>query len=69
MQPDINGRNKNFFTPKEAAAYIGVSLTTFYGWLKKPPKKGGPPVRRFGPMCLRLPREKFIEWANGSTED
>ena len=32
-----------FYTPKEAAAYMRVSMLTFYKYLKKPLKKGGPP--------------------------
>ncbi len=69
MQPDTNGsRQKNFLSVKEAAAYVGVSLNTFYLWTKKSPKKGGPPVRRFGTI-LRLPRDQFIKWANGETEN
>jgi len=69
MQNGIsNNHHREFLTPKEAAAYIGVSIITFYSWMKKPSKKGGPPVRRFGKNCYRLPRDKFIEWANGNTE-
>ena len=63
-----NGSDKelddNFYTPKEGAAYMRVSMLTFYKYLKKPRKKGGPPVRRFGRNCIRLPKEKFIAWAN-----
>ena len=58
---------KNFFTPKEAANYLGVSMTTFYQYLKKPTAKGGPPVRRFGRNFIRLPKEHFIKWANAGT--
>lgn len=64
MKQDANGAStKNFFTPKEAADFIGVSLTTFYKYLQKPPSKGGPPVRRFGRNFIRLPRKKFIIWS------
>ena len=70
MQNGLNGNHsKNFLTPKEAADYVGVSLNTFYKWLRKSRKKGGPPVRRFGQNCYRLPRDKFIAWANDGTEE
>ena len=57
-----------FLTPKEAAAYMRVSMLTFYRYLKKPRSKGGPPVRRFGRNCIRLPKAQFIEWANPKPE-
>lgn len=70
MKNGVNGISaKNFFTPKEAADYINVSLVTFYGYLRKAPARGGPPVRRFGRNCIRLPRDKFIKWANAGTGD
>ena len=70
MKNDANGaRTKNFFTPKEAADYLGVSMTTFYQYLKKSPARGGPPVRRFGRNFVRLPREQFLEWAGVETKD
>ena len=59
----------SFYTPKEAAAYLRVSMLTFYKYLRKPRSKGGPPVRRFGRNCIRLPREQFIKWAKAGTED
>jgi predicted DNA-binding transcriptional regulator AlpA len=59
---------KQFFTVKEVADYIGVSLKTAYDYAKIPMTKGGPPVRRFGKNCIRFPREKFIEWANSPGE-
>ena len=60
-----NGTDSDtFYTPKEAAAKIRVSLLTFYKYLKKPVSKGGPPVRRFGRNCIRLPKNKFDAWAN-----
>lgn len=60
-----SARGSHFFTPKEAAAYIGINPRTFYPWLRK---KGGPPVRRFG-RIIRIPKEKFIKWANAGTGD
>ena len=68
MKNGTTGVNsKNFFTPKEAANYVGVSTNTFYKWLRR--KRGGPPCRRFGQNCYRLPKEKFIAWANAGIED
>ena len=70
MKNGTNGLHaKNFFTPKEAADYIGVSTNTFYKWLREPKKKDRPPCRKFGLNCYRLPRDKFIAWANAGLED
>ena len=69
MKAGPNGTTtKNFFTPKEAANYIGVSLTTFYKYLRKPPSKGGPPCRKFGLNCYRIPVDQFIKWAGIETK-
>ncbi len=58
---DSRVRSSPFFTPKEAAAYLGINLRTFYKWLGQ--KKKGVPCRRLGPNCIRIPRAKFIKWA------
>lgn len=62
---ESRARSSNFFTPKEAAAYVGINLRTFYKWLRI--KKKGVPCRRLGPNCIRIPKAKFIKWAE--TED
>jgi excisionase family DNA binding protein len=62
-----NGRDRNWFTLKEAAAYIGVHRDTIYNYIKR--KKNRPPFKRFtdhGPY--RFPKEQFIEWADGPTK-
>lgn len=70
MQNGSNGaRSKNFFTPKEAADYVGVSVNTFYAWMHSPRMKDRPPVRKFGSNCYRLPKDRFIKWANAGTGD
>ena len=56
--------SEHFFTMKEAAAYIGVTRKTFQRYMKKPETKGGPPRRRFGRQCVRIPIEQFLRWAN-----
>lgn len=58
-------RNDHFLTLKEAAAYVRIHPKSFALWLKK---KNGPPVRRFGNR-IRLPKDKFIKWANAGTGD
>jgi len=58
-----------FLTPKEAATFMRVSMETFYKYLRKPASKGGPPQRRFGRNCIRIPREQFFKWANIETRD
>jgi hypothetical protein len=62
---------KSYWSPKEAARYIGVHYVTLYSWIraadktKKHVKLLGPPppVRHFGRNCIRLPIEEFKEWA------
>lgn len=72
MAPTGNGnREPHFLTPKEAAAYLGVVVRTIYRWSRKPTAKGGLPLRNFGSKkhpCYRIPKDKFIEWANGNAE-
>ena len=56
--------NGQWFTAKEAAAYLGVHIETLYHYVRR--KRNRPPVRRFserGPY--RFPREDFIRWAAG----
>lgn len=61
--------SETFWTAKEAARYMGVTTTTLYSYIK---------LRRNRPPCIRLagktkgrwrfPKDKFIEWANGSAK-
>lgn len=56
---------RHWFTAKEAAEYIGVHLVTLYGYTKK--RKGKPPFTRLGGNGpYRFPKDRFIEWADGS---
>ena len=55
-----------YWTAKEAASYLGVSLGTLYGYLKM--RKNRPPCFRLAGKqqgAWRFPREEFIRWANG----
>lgn len=63
--PVSNGRK--FFTAKEAADYCSINVNTLYRMLNTPPEKGGPPCKRMG-WRFRFPKEKFIAWAENSTE-
>ena len=73
MPPISHGnRDPQFFTPKEAAAYLGVTVITVYHWIQKPRGKGRLPARDFGSKkrpCYRIPKDRFIAWANAGTED
>ena len=66
MQPSLNGnRDPHFFTPKEAASYLRVSVRSIYNWIDK----GKIKARDFGSKkhpCYRIPKDKFIAWANGT---
>ena len=67
--PNTNGQ-KRFWTAKEAAAYISVSVWTLYAMCRyKPNRKAHlridtPPYRRMGRNILRFPIEEFTEWAS-----
>ena len=52
-----------FYTIKEAAAILGVSRTTIYGYTRKRGHKNALPIRRFGRNCIRIPKEQFHKWA------
>jgi excisionase family DNA binding protein len=59
--------SRRWLTAKQAAAYLGVHVETFYNYVHR--KKNRPPFKRFtenGPY--RFPREQFIEWAEGPTK-
>ena len=45
-----------FLTVKEAAALLGVSTRTMYGWIRD----GRIPSVRFGPKLLRVPRDRLL---------
>lgn len=58
---------RRWFTAKEAADYIGVHIDTLYSYTKL--RKNKPPCLRLGnDRRYRFPKEKFIEWANGSVK-
>ena len=58
----------NFFTPKEAAAYLGITRITLYRYFKRPPSKGGPPRQKFpGSHLWKIPKDAFIKWANNGS--
>lgn len=60
-------QSKDFFTPKEAAEYLGLSVRTFYAKYVRKSPKGGPPIRRLGRNIIRIPKNKFVTWANDGT--
>jgi excisionase family DNA binding protein len=64
---DSRTLSRTFITPKEAAAYMGVNIRTIYKFMKKPAAKGGLPYKKLSTTCYRIPREKFIKWANEGT--
>jgi hypothetical protein len=63
-----NGQAHEFWTAKEAAAYVRISVETLYGYCRyKPSKKSQhrvnvPPFRRIGRNKLLFPITEFKEW-------
>jgi excisionase family DNA binding protein len=56
--------DRDWYTSKEAAAYLGVNLRTLYRYIRKSRRK--PPVRRFGKNTnYRFPIDELKDWANG----
>ena len=62
------GISKQFFTLKEAAAYVGINTKTFYRWTKRS-RKDRPPIIKLSPNCVRVPVEDFIKWINSRMEN
>lgn len=60
LAPHTNG--SKFFTVKEIATLLGISVFTAYEYVNNA-KKNGLPVKRFGDKCIRIPKEKFNKWA------
>jgi len=56
-------RQTNFYTPKEAATLLQVSVATMYRYATRKPEKGGPPVKRLSKKCIRFPKPAFDRWA------
>jgi excisionase family DNA binding protein len=50
--------DKDFFTPKEAAKYLGVSRPTIYRWIEEGTLEG---VFRIGDKLLRIPQEAVFK--------
>jgi len=58
----------NFFTVKEAAAYIGIAQKSFYRYFNRPVSKGGVPRQKFpGSHLWKIPKDAFIKWANNGS--
>jgi predicted DNA-binding transcriptional regulator AlpA len=56
---DNGASNHEFLTIKQGAAIVGMNQRWLYDRIGK---KGGPPYKRRG-RYIKLPREKFIVWA------
>jgi len=65
-----NGKERRFWTAKEAADYLVIHVNTLYGYCRFKPNKttrlrvSVPPFRRIGRNVLRFPIDEFKEWAN-----
>jgi len=74
MKNMTKGGDKRFWTTKEAANYVNVTVWTLLDWCGN--RRGShsskligskPPFRRFGRNCIRFPIQEFIEWADAPT--
>jgi hypothetical protein len=62
---------RRFWTSKEAANHLQVSVESLYAYCKGNKTSPGkakligspPPFRRFGRNCIRFPIAEFIQWA------
>lgn len=67
---------KSFWSPKEAAHYVGVSLFTFYSWISPDTYthysnvrlKSRPPAYRFGAKW-KIPIVEFKQWVETFREN
>lgn len=62
-------KEPEFYTLKEVASKLRVSMTTIYGYTRRRNRKDRLPVKRFGPNCIRVPRVEFLKWAGITNED
>jgi len=76
VSPEPIRSEKNFWTVKDAARYLGVGGPTLYDWIrpKKRPKttipNPPPPVYRFGTRRgIRFPIKEFIAWAENFRQE
>jgi len=56
-------QDPEFYTLKEVATLLRVSMTTIYGYTRKRSRKDRLPTQRFGRNCIRVPRNEFLKWA------
>lgn len=71
--PDIS-KDKRFWSAKEAASYLMVSVQTLYAWCNGPKRKWReskligpkPPYRKFGRNVYRFPIVEFKQWSEHS---
>lgn len=66
---DSRTLRREFITPKEAAAFLGLNIRTVYKFMRKPLSRGGLPHKKLSSTCYRIPRDKFMKWANAGTGD
>lgn len=62
-------KEPDFYTPKEVATILRVSMNTIYGYTRRRDRKTRLPIKRFGRNCIRIPRQEFLRWAGISNED
>lgn len=73
MPIDIS-KDKRFWSAKEAAAYLMVSVQTLYSWCNSPKREWRaskligpkPPFRKFARNCMRFPIVEFKQWADNN---
>lgn len=62
-------KEPEFYTLKEVASKLRVSMTTIYGYTRRRNHKARLPIKRFGPNCIRVPRDAFIKWSGITGEE
>lgn len=62
-------KEPDFYTLKEVASILRVSMTTIYGYTRRRDRKQRLPIHRFGPNCIRVPRKEFMQWAGIINEE
>lgn len=57
------GNGDNYYTAKEAASILGVSLPTMYRYAANKNKTRRPPQKRFSAGNIKFPKIRFRRWA------
>ena len=62
---------QQFITVKDAAIFLGCSIDLIYDYIKEKPPEGIPVkiIKRQKRIVYRIPKNKFLKWADFSKDN